>query len=333
MNLKHVCLRAFCAMMSRRGLMAGAIAFLLAGSGAFAQGGKIVSILVPFAPGGGNDILAREMGRLLIDTLNANVIIDNRGGAGGLIAAKAASAAAPNGQTLMFVSSSFVTTAAVRKREPYDVVGDFTPIAMIARGPLLIVASNASGLTSVKDIVARSKASPGSLNFVSSGVGSILHLATEVFMKQAGISMTHVPYTGSGPALMDLIAGRADLFVSAVPTVLGQLQDKSLQLIAVTSDQRSPLFPETPTVVEQGVPGVNLQTWWGLVGPPNMPEGLVTQLNSAVNDAAAAPAMTKRFAEEGATSFRGSSAEFRRMLQEEYGNWRRAVEAGNLFTN
>ncbi|MDB5643098.1 MAG: Fis family transcriptional regulator [Hyphomicrobiales bacterium] len=320
-------------MTSRRTFLACAAAVMLTASGALAQSGKTVTLLVPFAAGGGNDILARELGHWLIEPLKANVIIDNRGGAGGLIAAKAASTAAPNGLTLMFVSSSFVTTTAVRKKEPYDVEKDFTPIAMIARGPLLVVASHASGLTSVRDVVARSKAKPGSLNFVSSGVGSILHLATEVFMKKAGISMTHVPYTGSGPALMDLVAGRADLFVTAVPTVLGQLQDKSLNLLAVTSDQRSPLFPDAPTLAEQGVPGADLQTWWGVVGPPAMPDDLVAQINAAVNLAAASPAMTKRFSEEGATSYRGTSAEFAKLLKIEHENWRKAVEDGDLYTN
>ena len=321
-------------MIARRVFLACAGAAMLTGGRAIAQTfSKLISILVPFAPGGGNDILARELGHLLASTLDISVMIDNRGGAGGLIAAKATSAGQPNGATLMFVSSSFVTTAAVRQQEPYDVVKDFTPIGMIARGPLLIVASNQSGLTSVKDIVARSKAKPGSLIYVSSGVGSILHLATEVFMNKAGITMTHVPYTGSGPALIDLMAGRGDVFITAVPTVMGQLQDKSLRLLAVTSEERSPLFPDTPTVIEEGIAGVNLQTWWGVVGPPNMPADVVTKLNGAINEAAAAPAMAKRFKDEGASSFRGSSADFAKLLQTEHGNWRQAVEAGNLFSN
>jgi tripartite-type tricarboxylate transporter receptor subunit TctC len=320
-------------MLSRRKIMACAAAFMLASSGALAQNGKTVTIIVPFAPGGGNDIIARELGRQLIDTVKANVIIDNRGGAGGLIAAKAASTAAPNGQTLMFVSSSVVTTAAVRRQEPYNIAKDFTAIAMIGRGPLFVVASNESGLTSIKDVIARSKAKPGSLNFVSSGVGSILHLATELFMKRAGIVMTHVPYTGSGPALMDLIAGRADLFITTVPVVASQVQEGALKLLAVTGEDHSPLFPDSLTLAEQGVPGGGLYTLWGIVGPPGMPGDLVAQLNQAVNDAAASPAMVKRFADEGATSYRGTSAEFGKILENEHATWRRIVEDGNLYTN
>jgi tripartite-type tricarboxylate transporter receptor subunit TctC len=233
----------------------------------------------------------------------------------------------------MFVSSSVVTTAAVRKQEPYNVATDFTAIAMIGRGPLLVVASKASGLTSIKDVVDRSKAKPGSLYFVSSGVGSILHLATELFMKRAGISMTHVPYTGSGPALTDLIAGRADLFITTVPPVAGHVQEGTLRLLASTGEERSPLFPDTPTLAEQGVPGGGLFTLWGIVGPPNMAPDLVAQINQAVNDAAASPAMAKRFADEGATSYRGSSADFAKILADEHATWRRIVEEGNLFTN
>ncbi len=323
-------------MVSRR-ILASCAAALLLGVSAFATQVQAqerpVTIIVPFAPGGGNDIIARELGRQLIDTIKANVIIDNRSGAGGLIAAKNTAAAAPNGQTLMFVSSSVVTTAAVRKQEPYNIAKDFTAIAMIGRGPFLVVASNDSRLNSVKDVVGRSKDKPGSLNFVSSGVGSILHLSTELFMKRAGITMTHVPYSGSGPALMDLVAGRADLFITTVPVVASHVQEKTLNLLAVTSDERSPLFPNAPTLAESGVAGGGMYTLWGIVGPPNMAPDLVAQINKAVNDAAASPAMVKRFAEEGATPYRGTPDEFAKVLEKERDTWRRVVEDGNLYTN
>ena len=323
-------------MVSRRILASCAAAVLMGASSLVPQAqaqDRPVTIIVPFAPGGGNDIIARELGRQLIDTIKTNVIIDNRSGAGGLIAAKNTAAAAPNGQTLMFVSSSVVTTAAVRKQEPYNIAKDFTAIAMIGRGPFLVVASNDSRLNSVKDVVARSKDKPGSLNFVSSGVGSILHLSTELFMKRAGITMTHVPYSGSGPALMDLVAGRADLFITTVPVVSSHVQEKTLNLLAVTSDERSPLFPNAPTLAESGVTGGGMYTLWGIVGPPNMAPDLVAQINKAVNDAAASPAMVKRFAEEGATPYRGTPEEFAKVLEKERETWRRVVEDGNLYTN
>ena len=323
-------------MVSRRILASCAAAVLMGASSLVPQAqaqDRPVTIIVPFAPGGGNDIIARELGRQLIDTIKTNVIIDNRSGAGGLIAAKNTAAAAPNGQTLMFVSSSVVTTAAVRKQEPYNIAKDFTAIAMIGRGPFLVVASNESRLNSVKDVVARSKDKPGSLNFVSSGVGSILHLSTELFMKRAGITMTHVPYSGSGPALMDLVAGRADLFITTVPVVSSHVQEKTLNLLAVTSDERSPLFPNAPTLAESGVAGGGMYTLWGIVGPPNMAPDLVAQINKAVNDAAASPAMVKRFAEEGATPYRGTPEEFAKVLEKERETWRRVVEDGNLYTN
>ena len=323
--------------LTRRLILAGAAALAFAAAAtAQAQtfgGGKPVTILVPFAPGGGTDILARELGRLLNDTLKANVVIDNRGGAGGALAARAVSNAQPDGTTLLFVTSTFVTTSATRRTLPYDVTKDFTPVAMLGRGPLLVVASHQSGLNSVREIVARSKAKPDSLNYVSSGVGGILHLATELFKQKAEIAMTHVPYNGSGPAVIDLVAGRAEVFISTVPTILGQIQSKNVKLLGVTSDQRSPLFPDTPTLAEEGIPGLNLETWWGIVGPPNMPEALVQQLNAAINEAAAAPAMRKRFEEEGATTFRSTGADFGKALKIEFDNWRKVVEAGNLFTN
>ena len=323
--------------LSRRMVMAAAAGLLMGASApAVAQqglGAKPISIMVPFAPGGGTDLLARELGRIVSETQKLSVIIDNRGGAGGQIAARTTSKAPPDGSTLLFVTSTFITTAATQKTPSYDVEKDFTPIAMLGRGPLLVVSSNQSGLTSVREIVAAAKARPDALNYVSSGVGGILHLATELFKQKAQINITHVPYSGSGPAVIDLIAGRAEVFISTVPTILGQVQSKNVRLLAVTSDKRSPLFPDTPTLAEEGVPGLNLETWWGIVGPQNMPADLVSQLNASINEAAAAPAMRKRFEEEGATTFRGSAADFGAALKAEFGNWRRVVEAGNLYTN
>ena len=322
--------------LSRRMVVVAASLLMGASAPATAQqglGSKTVSIMVPFAPGGGTDLLARELGRILTETQKLSVIIDNRGGAGGQIAARTTSKAPPDGATLLFVTSTFITTASTQKTPSYDVEKDFTPIAMLGRGPLLVVSSNQSGLMSVREIVATAKAKPDALNYVSSGVGGILHLATELFKQKAQINMTHVPYSGSGPAVIDLIAGRAEVFISTVPTILGQVQSKNVRLLAVTSDKRSPLFPDTPTLAEEGVPGLNLETWWGIVGPQNMPADLVAQLNASINEAAAAPAMRKRFEEEGATTFRGSSADFGSALKTEFSNWRRVVEAGNLFIN
>ena len=323
--------------LSRRMVIAATAGLLMGASApAVAQqglGAKPISIMVPFAPGGGTDLLARELGRILTETQKLSVIIDNRGGAGGQIAARTTSKAPPDGATLLFVTSTFITTAATQKTPSYDVEKDFTPIAMLGRGPLLVVSSNQSGLTSVREIIATAKAKPDALNYVSSGVGGILHLATELFKQKAQVNLTHVPYSGSGPAVIDLIAGRAEVFISTVPTILGQVQSKNVRLLAVTSDKRSPLFPDTPTLAEEGVPGLNLETWWGIVGPQNMPADLVAQLNASINEAAAAPAMRKRFEEEGATTFRGSGADFGSALKTEFSNWRRVVESGNLFTN
>lgn len=317
--------------MLKRVLAAAAAVFIGAAPASAQLAGKTVTILVPFAAGGGTDILARELARHLNDTLKTNVVIDNRGGAGGQIAARAVSRAAPDGATLLFVTSTFVTTAATRRQTPYDVEKDFTAIALLGRGPLLVVASTQSGFTSMKDVIAAAKANPDALNYVSSGTGGILHLATELLKHKTGIRMTHVPYSGSGPAVIDLVAGRAQVFVSTVPTILGQVQGKNVRLLAVTSAQRSHLFEGTPTLAEEGVKDLDLYTWWGLVAPPGVPATLVSQLNSAINEAASAPAMRKRFEEEGATTFKGDASDFAKALKEEFSSWRSVTEAGNLF--
>src|ERR1700687_2231106 len=227
-----------------------------------------ITLVVAFAPGGGTDSLARELGKLLQDKLGQPVVIDNRGGAGGAIAAAQVAHSTPDGYTLLFITSTFVTVAATDRKLPYDVVRDFTPIAMLGRGPLLLVVNKDLPITTVAQLIDAAKKKPDAFNYVSAGPGSINHLSGELFVQRTGARMTHIPYKGSGPATMDLIGGQAQVFFATVPTILGQVKGDKVRLIATTARSRTKLFPNVPTVQESGVKDFHVETWWGIVGPP-----------------------------------------------------------------
>jgi tripartite-type tricarboxylate transporter receptor subunit TctC len=291
---------------------------------------RAITLVVPFAPGGGSDSLARELGKLMQDKLGQPVIIDNRGGAGGAIAAAQVSQAKPDGYTLLFMTSTFVTVAATDRKLPYDVIRDFTPIAMLGRGPLLLVVNKDLPITTVAQLIDAAKKNPAAFNYVSAGPGSINHLSGELFSQRTGAKMTHIPYKGSGPATMDLIGGQAQVFFATVPTILGQVKGDKVRLIASTSSSRTRLFPATPTVDESGVKGFSVETWWGIVGPAGLPADIVRALNKAINDSAASEELKRRFENEGADTFAGTPGDFGNVLKDELDGWRRVVREGGL---
>ena len=289
-----------------------------------------ITLVVPFAAGGGTDSLARELSGLLQAKLGQPVVVDNRGGAGGAIAAAEVAQAKPDGYTLLFVTSTFVTVAATERKLSYDVSKSFTPIALLGRGPLLLVVNKDLPVHTVADLVKAAKAKPDAYNFVSAGQGSINHLAGELFVQRTGARMTHVPYKGSGPATIDLVSGQAQVFFATVPTILGQVKGKRVRVIAATSPKRSPLFPEIPTVQESGVKDYSVETWWGVVAPAKLPADLVSKLNAAINEAAASAEMKKRFESEGADPFRGKPEDLRDQIARELAGWKRVVREGDI---
>jgi tripartite-type tricarboxylate transporter receptor subunit TctC len=291
---------------------------------------KPITLVVPFAPGGGTDAIARELAKPLGERLGASIVVDNRGGAGGAIAAQQITQAKPDGHTLLFVTSTFVTVAATDRKLAYDITKDFTPIAMLGRGPLLLVVNKQTGIADVAQLMDTAKKKPDALNYVSAGQGSINHLAGELFVQRTGAKMTHVPYKGSGPATMDLIGGQAQVFFATVPTILGQVKGDKVRLLATTGRARSRLFPDTPTVMESGVKAFEVGTWWGIVGPKDMAPETVTLLNQAINEATSGEALVKRFIDEGAERFAGTPAEFGTSLRLELEGWRRVVQDAGL---
>jgi len=294
---------------------------------------KPITLIVPFAPGGGTDSIARDVGKALGEKLGQVVIIENKGGAGGSIGANAVAKAPADGYTLLFATSTFVTNAAAEASPSYNIEKDFSPIAMIGRGPLLVVASKEMGVKTIAQLRTAMAARPDGTNFCSAGNGSINHLSGELFRQKTQLAMTHVPYKGSGPATVDLLAGRIQLFFATVPTILPYVQDNRVELLAVTSAKRSPLFPNTPTMAEAGIKGFDISTWWGVLAPAKTPQAIIDKLNIAINEAAARDPLRSRLSNEGADAVSGSPADFRKALVAETVLWREVAKTAGLKAN
>lgn len=309
---------------------AAALAVLPALASAQTYPTRPITLVVPFAAGGGTDSIARDVAKTLGDKLGQTVVVDNRGGGGGSIGATMVANAKPDGYTLLFATSTFVTNAASEINATYDVEKSYAPVAMIGRGPLFVVTSKELGVKNITQLRALGQARADGINFCSAGNGSINHLAGELFHQRSGLNMTHVPYKGSGPATVDLLAGRVQLFFATVPTILTHVQSNRVDLLAVTGAKRSPLFPDVPTMAEAGVPNFNITTWWGVLAPAKTPVALVNQLNQAINDVAAADLVRNRLVHEGADPISGSPADFKRALSSELALWKGVVKTSGM---
>jgi tripartite-type tricarboxylate transporter receptor subunit TctC len=282
---------------------------------------RAVTLVVPFVAGGGTDSIARDFAKLMADQLGQAVVVDNRGGAGGAVGAEMVARAKPDGHTLLFATSTFVTHAAITPRLSYDILKDFAPVAMLGRGPLLLVASRQSGARTLSELIALGKAKPEGLNYCSAGEGSINHLAGELLRQKTGLAMTHVPFKGSGPATLELLAGRVDLFVATVPTILQHVQAGKLPVLAVTGAKRSPLFPDVPTMAQAGLSGFEVTTWWGVLAPAQTPLAVIDRLNQVIHEAAASPAIQGRLQREGAEPLQMTPVAFGKVLAQELTSW------------
>ena len=290
---------------------------------------KPVRWIVPFPPGGSNDVLARYVGAKLTERLNEQVVIDNRGGANGIIGAELAARSPADGYTLLMISTSFVMNAAVRTL-PYDVEKSFDPISLIASSPNCIVVSAASGLTSLKDLVDRAKAKPGSMNYASTGVGGFNHFGGELFKKVAGIDIVNVPYKGGGPAMTDVMAGQVPMMFSSLTQVLPNVRSGKLKLLAVGADKRSPVVPDTPTVAEAGFPGYEVSVWWGIVVPAGAPARVTEKLRREIAAVLEHPDTQKRLLADAAEPRTLPPADIRRMIRAEVTKWTEVAQVAGI---
>ena len=282
-------------MSSRIAVILGAI---LAAQLASAQP-ALVRLVVPFPPGGSNDVIARAMAPQLSKRLATSVIVENKAGAAGVIGSEAVAKAPADGSHLLLTSSTFLTTAATQAKLPYDPIGAFVPVAMVAEGPMLLAVPADKPIRTPADLVAAAKARPGALNYGTAGVGSIAHLATELLNGAAGVQTTHVPYKGAGPALIDLAAGQIDLMISNYSSLVPQMKSGKVRAIAVTSARPSPAFPDLPPIAA-AVPGYGIEIWVSVVAPAGMPAALVERLNKEINEISASPELRTFLDPDGA---------------------------------
>ncbi|HSW16380.1 MAG TPA: tripartite tricarboxylate transporter substrate binding protein [Ramlibacter sp.] len=302
---------------------------------AWAQSGwptKPVRIVVPFAPGGTTDILARAMAPELSKAFGQQFIVDNRGGAGGNVGAELVAKAQPDGYTLLMGTvGTHGINRALYDKLPYDPIKDFAPITLVAGVPNVMVMNTekarSMGINNVRDFIRYAKANPGKLNMASSGNGTSIHLAGELFKSMSGTFMVHFPYRGSGPALLDMVGGSMDVMFDNLPSSMPQIKAGKLKALAVTSAQRSAALPETPTIEEAaGLKGFDASSWFGLLAPAGTPPDIVNRIQQEVSKSLASPAMKEKLLAQGAIPGGNTPAEFARMIDAEHRKWARVVK-------
>ena len=302
-----------------------ALALMLPAAAAGAYPDKPVRFIVPFAPGGGNDIIARMLGQKLGEGWGQQVVIDNRPGAGGNIAAETTARAAPDGHTIFQFNVANAIAVSVYRKLAYDPVRDFAAITQLASSPFIVVVNPSVRAGNVREFIALAKSQPGKFNYASSGNGGSTHLITEMFKTMAGIEMTHIPYNGAGPGLIDLLGGQVQMMFAVPATATPHIKSGKLRALGVSSLKRSPLAPELPTVAESGVPGFEGATWYGVVAPAQTPAPLIAQLHRDIVRALRLPEVQDRLAAQGVEVVGSTPAEFAQFIRSEIPKWAKAA--------
>ena len=285
-----------------------------------------IRIVVPFPPGGGTDIIARETTQRVAAATGWTFVVDNRPGAGGNLGVDAVAKAPADGYTLVLgQTSNLAINPSLYAKLPYDPQKDLAPILVVATAPLVLVTGAQTQFRSVAEVVAASKAKPGVVNFASPGNGTVAHLTGEMFQKAAGIRLQHVPYKGTSQALTDVLAGTVELYMSSVPTMLGQIKQNKVRPLAVTSARRVDDLPTVPTLVESGYKGFDATTWFGLLAPANTPREVIARINAEFNKALKMPELAKRLGDEGADPAGGTPEQFAALIREDIPRWGRVV--------
>ena len=311
--------------MSLRPLLGAALLAIAAAAPAQGYPTKPVRFIIPFAPGGGNDFIARVLSTKLTAAWGQQVVVDNRPGAAGNLAAETTARAAPDGHTVFQFNVANTIAPSLYRKITYDPVADFAAVTQLATSPFILVAHPSVRAASVKEFIALAKAERGKLNYASSGNGGVSHLLTEMFKTMAGIEMTHVPYSGAGPALIDLLGGQVQMMFAVPTTVLPHIKSGKLRGLGISSARRSPLVPELPTVAESGVTGYEGGTWYGVVVPAKTPPAIVTQLHRDFVSALRAQDVQERLATQGVELVGSTPAEFARFIRSEIPKWAKAV--------
>lgn len=291
---------------------------------------KGMKIIVPFAPGAGTD----AVGRLLADKLGAvmgmTVVVDNKVGASGAIGARFVAASPADGNTLLLVAAPFTTVPAAMPSAGYDPVHDFTPVGMVASGPLVWAVNKDVPAHTLAELVALAKRQPGKLNYGSAGTGGINHLVLELLKARTGIFITHIPYRGIAPASIDLISGEIQLITGTIPALAPFIRDGRVRAMAVTSTKRSPALPDVPSMAEAGLPGFDVLNYFGLMAPRGTPAAVIQTLNTALAQVLTLPEVKERFAKDALTPNPGSPEALMAFVEQDVSGWRKVVSSQNL---
>jgi tripartite-type tricarboxylate transporter receptor subunit TctC len=300
-------------------------------SAAFAQAypNRPVRLIVPFPPGGSNDVVGRLVAKQLSTELGQQVFVDNHPGAGGVIGTQAAANAAPDGYTLLVVSLAHAVNPALYKLD-YDPIKSFEPVAILATGPNVLVVNPELPVHSVKELIALAKQKPGGLDYASAGVGSFQHMGGELFKLMAGVDLVHVPYKGGGPAMQDVISGHVKIMFSSLVQTTPFIKSGQLRALGTGGAKRNAVLPDVPTIAEGGVPGYVADNWWGIVVPAGTPGPIVEKLYKNVEAALKTPELQAVFVREGATTIEMNSAEFGEYMKVEMIKWARVVKEGHI---
>jgi tripartite-type tricarboxylate transporter receptor subunit TctC len=290
-----------------------------------------ITLIVPFAPGGSTSVMARIIADKMGELLGQNIVVDNRPGAGGTLAARAFVRMAPDGYSIFLgYSGTIAIGPSLYRNVGFDPRKDFAPIGLIGEAPAALAAHPSLGVNSVAELIERAKLAPGSINYGSAGVGTVTHIAGELFASLAGIKLVHVPYKGSGPVLNDLVGGHIPMSFTPIPAVHGHFQGGTLKPLAVTGTTRSSLLPEVPTLVEAGLPGYEAVLHYGLLAPSGTPRPIIDKLNSALRQALASPEVLKRLAFEGADPRPSSPEEYAADIDQEETKWSRVLRDAGI---
>jgi tripartite-type tricarboxylate transporter receptor subunit TctC len=291
---------------------------------------KPLRLIVPFAPGGATDSVARMVAPKLSENLGQSVVVENRAGGATTIGMDFVAKSPPDGYTLGVANLSFAVNPVLLSKMPYNTEKDFVPVGLVASVPFVMAVHPSVPARSIKELVALAKARPGALNYSSSGNGSATQMATELFRYLTGIDIVHVPFTGGGPALVSALSGEVSIYCASIPAMLPHFNSGRLRPLAITTVQRDPSMPQIPTMIEAGVPGYEAREWTGIVAPAATPRAIVTRLNQEIVKALSAPELSKRFAAVGAHPVGSTPEEFAAHVQKELAMWAKVIKAANI---
>jgi tripartite-type tricarboxylate transporter receptor subunit TctC len=312
-------------------LAAWTLTFVLSISDAFAAyPEKIIRIVVPFAPGGGTDVIARTLAQEMAKDLGATMIIENRPGAGTIIGTQAVATSEPDGYTLLMGTFANAVNPSLNAKLPYDPHKDFAAVALIARSFNIVVVNPASTVKSIADLIEAAKSDPDKLSYGTYGTGTSAHLAGELFKDMAKVNLTTVPYKGAAPAITDLLGGQIQVMFTTVASAASLIAAGQLRALAVTSAERSPAFPELPTVAEAGVPGYAAESWYGLYAPAKTPDDIIDRLNKSAARAVRSEAFKRLGVNEGLVMVASPPAELDRYVRGEEERWRKVIHDANI---